>query len=96
MLKKKKNGGVEGRALIFSCENTKIATRCSIDRRMLIPQKKKNIFHILGQRRSPSKMIGVKSCLESNLRPTRDAQRAQTNLCVHQDPGKGTVTPTRD
>ena len=39
---------------------------------------------------------GVKSCLESNLRPTRDAQRAQTKLCVHQGPGKGTVTPTRD
>ena len=57
----------------------------------------KNISHILGQRRSPSKMVGgVKSCLESNLRPTRDAQRAQTNLCVHQGPGKGTVTPTRD
>ena len=35
------------------------------------------------QRRSPSKMVGgVKSCLESNPIPARNAQRAQTNL-VH-------------
>ena len=37
------------------------------------------ISHIQGQRRSPSKMVrGVKSCLESNPIPARDAQRAQT------------------
>ena len=29
---------------------------------------------------------GAKSCLESNAIPTRDAQRAQTKPCVHQDP----------
>ena len=39
---------------------------------------------------------GVKSCLESNFRPTRDAQRVQTKPCKHQDLGKGAVTPTRD
>ena len=48
----------------------------------------KNIPHVRGQRRSPNEMVGeVKSCLESNLIPTRDAQRAQTKPCVHQDPG---------
>ena len=30
---------------------------------------------------------GAKSCLKSNPIPTRDAQRTQTKLCVHQDPG---------
>ena len=29
---------------------------------------------------------GAKPCLESNAIPTRDAQRAQTKPCVHQDP----------
>ena len=56
-----------------------------------IPPKK--IPHIQGQRRSPNKMAGgAKSNLESNPIPARDDRRAQTNPCVHQDPG----TPTRD
>ena len=39
----------------------------------------KEIPHIQGQRRSPSKMVGgANSHLESNPIPTRDAQRAQT------------------
>ena len=39
------------------------------------------IPHIQGQRRSPSRTVGgVKSSLDSNPIPTRDAQRAQTNL----------------
>ena len=43
----------------------------------------KKILHVQGQRRSPSKMVGgVKSHLESNPLPARDAQRVQTNL-VH-------------
>ena len=47
----------------------------------------KNISHFQGQRRSPSKTVGgAKSHLESNPIPTRDAQRAQTKPCVHQDP----------
>ena len=33
-------------------------------------------------------------CLESNLIPTRDAQRVQTKLCVHQDPGTSQETET--
>ena len=46
----------------------------------------KKIPHIQGQR-SPNKMVGgPKSCLESNPVPTRDARRAQTKPCVHQDP----------
>ena len=33
-----------------------------------------------------AKMVGeAKLHLESNLRPTRDAQRAQTNLYAHQE-----------
>ena len=49
-----------------------------------IPPK---IGHAQAQRRSPNKMVGgVKSCLESNPIPTRDAQKAQTKPCVHQDP----------
>ena len=41
-------------------------------------------------------VVEVTSHLESNLIPTRDAWRAQTKLCVHQDQGKGALTPTRD
>ena len=41
----------------------------------------KRIPHVQGQRRSPSKIVGgVNLCLESNPIPTRDSQRAQTNL----------------
>ena len=41
------------------------------------------IPHAQEQRRSPSEMVGgLNSCLESKPIPTRDAQRAQTNL-VH-------------
>ena len=41
----------------------------------------KKILHVQGQSRSPSKRVeGVKLCLESSPIPTRDAQRAQTNL----------------
>ena len=45
----------------------------------------KNIPNSQGQRRSPSKTArGMKSHLEPNPIPTRDAQRAQTKPCVHQ------------
>ena len=55
-----------------------------------IPPKK--IPHVQGQRRSPSKTVGgVKSHLESNPIPSRNAQRAQTNLCV---PGPRDPTET--
>ena len=40
-----------------------------------------DIPHVQGQRRSPSKMVGmVKLCLESNPITSRDTQRTQTNL----------------
>ena len=43
------------------------------------------ILEVQGQRRSPSKMVGgVKSHLESNPIPARDAQRAQTNLVCNR------------
>ena len=45
----------------------------------------KYIPHFQGQRRSPRKTVGgVKSHLESNVIPARDARRAQTEPCVHQ------------
>ena len=47
----------------------------------------KKIPHVQGQRRSHNKMGGgAKLHLESNPIPTRDAWRAQTKPCVHQDP----------
>ena len=46
----------------------------------------KKIPHILGQRRSSSKIVGgEKSYLKSNPIATRDAQRAQTKPCAHQE-----------
>ena len=46
----------------------------------------KNIPHIQGQRRSPSKMVGgAKLHLDSDPIPARDAQRAQTKPCVPQE-----------
>ena len=56
----------------------------------------KKIAHIQGQRRSPSKMLGVvKSPLESNPIPTRDTWRAQTNLvCTRtQRPHRNWASP---
>ena len=81
------DGEVEGYALIFSCENSNITTCCwtTVARRMLDPTRKK-IPHVQGQRRSPSKIVGRAIIhLESNPIPTRDAQRAQTKPCVHQE-----------
>ena len=47
---------------------------------------KKIIPHIQGQRRSPSKTVGgVKLHLETNSIPARDARRAQTKPCAHQE-----------
>ena len=39
---------------------------------------------------------GAKSCLESNPILTRDAQRAQTKPCAHQNPGERSSDPSRD
>ena len=48
---------------------------------------RKKMPHIQGQRRNPSKTVGgAKSHLESNPIPARDAQKAQTKPCAHQDP----------
>ena len=49
--------------------------------------QKEIIPHIQGQRRSPSKMAGGATLhLETNPIPIRDAPRAQTKPCVHQQP----------
>ena len=52
----------------------------------------KKILHIQGQRKNPNKTVrAVKSRLEPNPIPARDAWRAQTKSWPHQDPG----TPQR-
>ena len=52
---------------------------------MLDPTKKDTLCP--SAKENPNKMVGgAKSCLESNTIPTRDAQRAHTKPCVHQDP----------
>ena len=87
-----RDGGVEGCALIFFSKNTKIATNDHQQENVGSHQKK--IPHIQGERRTPNKMLGgAQSCLKSNLRPARDAWRAQTQPCMHQDQRRGTVTP---
>ena len=54
----------------------------------------KKISHIQGQRISSSKMLGgVKSLLESNPLPTRDAQRVETKRVCTGNQEKGTETP---
>ena len=52
------DGGVEGRALTPSCENTRITTSCwtIINRKTL--KLTKNIPHIQRQRRSHNEMVG--------------------------------------
>ena len=78
----------EGLALIFSFENFKIAT-CfwkTINRRMLDPTKKRYPTS-KGKGEAPKKMVGgVKSHLESNPIPSRDAWRPQAEPCVYQYP----------
>ena len=84
--------GVNGCALIFSCKNSNIVTNhwTTIHKGMLDPVKKDTPH--LRAKEKPSKTVGgAKLHLESNLIPTREAQRAQTKPCAHQDPG-----PTRD
>ena len=74
--------------VIFSCENSKIATHCetTIDRRMLDSTKKRYPTS-KGKGDAPNKMVGgAKSHLESNPMPARDTWRAQIKPCVHQDP----------
>ena len=83
------DGGAEGRALIFSVRTPKLQLFAEqlLTGECWIPHTQKKILHIQGQRRSPNKTVrGVKSHLEPNLIPARDAWRAQTKPWVHQDP----------
>ena len=77
------DGGVEGHALIFSCENSKITTRCrtTIDRRMLDPTKKKDTPHPRTKEKPQKTGGGVKLYLESNPISAREAQGAQMFEC---------------
>ena len=87
------DGGVEGCALI-SCESSEIAAseQPSTAGGRWNPPKK--TAHVQRQRRSHNKTVGRgQSHLKSNLIPTKDSWRAQTKPCVHQDRGRGAVTP---
>ena len=84
------DGRVEGHALIFThlllreLQNYNSLLNNRLQENIGSHQKK--IPYVQGQRRSPSKMVGgVKLHLESNPIPTRDAQRAQTKPCAHQE-----------
>ena len=62
-----------------------------------VESHQKKISHVQEQRSRPNKTVwGAKLCLEPNPIPARDAQRAQTQPCVHQDPGQWSSGPTRD
>ena len=82
------DGRVEGPTRIFSWKNSKLqlaAEQSSAGECSISPKKDTSVQ---GQSRSPHKMVGgVKSCLESNPIPTRNARRAQTKPCAHQEPG---------
>ena len=79
--------GIEGCALIFSCENSKITTYCwtTIDRRTLDPTIKRYPIS-KGKGKAPARLYdGAILDLKSSLIPTRDTQRAQTEPCAHQE-----------
>ena len=66
-----------------------------LDNRRLenVGSHRKEIPHIQGQRRSPSKMVaGVKSHLESNPLPARRSE-GSNKPCAHQDPGTPETGP---
>ena len=46
---------------------------------------KKDIPHPRAKEKPRNMVGGVKSCLKSNPIPTRDARRAQTRPCAHQE-----------
>ena len=78
-----KDDGVEGRVVIFSW--LQLATEQPLTGECWIPQNK---IPCIQERTSPNKMArGAKPHLESNLMPTRDAQRGQTKPWAHQGPG---------
>lgn len=86
-LSPQKDGRVEGRVPIFSCENNKIATCCwtTINKTMLDPTKK-DTPHPKAKEKAQQDGRRVKSLLESNPISTRDPQKAQTKPYVYQDP----------
>ena len=79
----------QSRDHLISCENTKKAKSCwtTIDRRMLEPTKKR---YPASKGKGEAATNGKRGQLhlKSDLIPARDAWRAQTKPCVHQDGGK--------
>ena len=75
------DGGVEA-----VCSKSKLTAEKPSTGQCWIPLKKDTPCPRAKEK--PHETVGeAKSCLESNLIPTREAQRAQTKPCVHQDPG---------
>ena len=80
------NGRIEGRALFFSCKNSKITTCCwtTIDRKML-DSTKKNTLPWRTKEKPQQHSRRVKITFRANPIPTRDAWRAQTKPCAQQE-----------
>ena len=79
------SGGNKACAFISSCENSKIATNCwtTINRRMLDPTKRR---YPMSKGKGESPKDGRRGDFIPAI-PARDAWRAQTKPCIHQDPG---------
>ena len=78
--------------LLWELQNYNLLLNNCQQENVVSHQKKKkwrrewDIAHIQRQRRSPSKTVGgAKLDLESNSIPARDAWRAQTKPCMHQE-----------
>ena len=96
-LQKRKDGGVEERALIFSCENSRIAALCrtTTDRRMLDPtkkKKKKNTPHPRAKEKHNRTAEGVKSHLES--KPQTHQRHSEGSNKISCTPGPRGPTET--
>ena len=96
-LQKRKDGGVEERTFIFSCENSRIATLCrtTIDRRMLDPtkkKKKKNTPHPRAKEKHNRTAEGVKSHLES--KPQTHQRHSEGSNKISCTPGPRDPTET--
>ena len=83
------DGGVEGHALIFSCENSKITTLCwtTIDRKKLDPTKKKDIPH--PRAKEKSQQDSRRGKIMFRIKPhtgQRCSESSNKTLCVPGDP----------
>ena len=82
------DGGVEGHALIFSCENSKITTRCrtTIDRRMLDPTKKKDTPHPMAKEKPQQDSRRGKIAYKIKPQTSEMLRRLKQNLVFTRRP----------